>query len=83
VIKLPRNYGYGKTRSKKVGNFKVEIEFYDFKKARFSIYEGKKNVYFSSSDTIPTKKEKALGVYRGLKTVKSIKSFIKKRNSIK
>lgn len=82
MITIPRNYGYGKTRSKKIGKYKVEIEFHAFKKARFDIYEGKKMVYFTSSDILPDNKEKMLNVYRSLKTGKGIGSFIKKRNAI-
>lgn len=61
----------------------MEIEFHDFKKARFTIYEGNKEVYWSVSDTLSSNKERTLERYRALKTVKSIKSFIKKRKAIK
>ncbi len=80
---IPRNYGYGKTRRKRIGKYEVEIQFHAFKIARFDIYEGKSMVYFSSSDILPDNKEKMLNVYRSLKTVKGIGSFIKKRKAIK
>lgn len=80
---IPISYGYGKTRSKKIGKYKVEIQFHAFKKARFDIYEEKEMVYFTSSDILPDNKEKMLNVYRSLKTVKGIGSFIKKRKAIK
>lgn len=77
-----RDYGYGKNRSKKIGKYEIEIEFYDFKKARFSIYLDGRDVYYSSTDILSDNKQKMLEVYRSLKTVKNIKSFIKKRNLI-
>lgn len=77
-----RDYGYGKTRSKKIGKYEIEIEFYDFKKAIFSIYLDGRDVYYSSTDILSDNKQKMLEVYRSLKTVKIIKSFIKKRNLI-
>jgi len=83
VIKIPRDYGYGKTRSKKVGKYEVKIEFHDFKKARFTIFKGNKEVYWSVSDSLSNNKEKVLDRYRNLKTMKSIESFVKKRKSIK
>jgi len=83
VIEIPRSYGYGRTRSKKVGKYEIQIEFHDFKKARFSIYKGNKDVYYSGSDSLTDKKEKVLDRYRSLKNVKSIESFVKKRKSIK
>jgi len=83
VIKIPRDYGYGKTRSKKVGKYNIRIEFHAFKKARFTIFKGNKDVYYSTSDILSSNKEKMLNVYRSLKNVKSTESFIKKRNAIK
>jgi len=83
VIIIARDYGYGKSRSKKVGKFKVSIEFYDFKKARFTVHSKNKEVYYSGSDSLTSNKEKVLNRYRSLKNVKSIESFVKKRNAIK
>lgn len=79
-----RNYGYGKGRSKKVGkDYEIQIEFHDFKKARFTIFKGNKQVYWSGSDSLSSNKEKTLERYRSLKNVKSVESFIKKRKAIK
>jgi len=83
VIKIPRSYGYGKTRSKKVGKYEIEIEFHAFEKARFSIFKGNKQVYYGASDILSDNKERTLDRYRALKNVKNVESFIKKRNAIK
>ena len=78
-----KNYGYGKSRSKKVGKYEIQIEFPEFKKARFTIYKGNKEVYWSVSDSLSNNKERTLTRYRDLNTVKSVESFVKKRNAIK
>ena len=78
-----RNYGYGKPRSKKIGKYKVEIEFHDFKKARININKGNKQVYYGTTDILSNNKERTLTRYRDLKNVKTIESFVKKRNAIK
>ena len=78
-----RNYGYGKPRSKKVGRYTIRLEFHDFKKARFNINEGNKQVYYFPTDILSRDKDKVLEKYRSLKNVKAIESFVKKRNAIK
>ena len=77
-----RNYGYGKPRSKKIGKYTIKLEFHAFKKARFNINRGNKQVYYFTSDILSSNKKRVLERYRDLKNVKAIESFIKKRNAI-
>lgn len=79
-----RNYGYGKSRVKHIGKYELIVEFYSFKKAHFYIYlDNNKNIYYSGTDILPDNKQKMLDVYKSLKTVSIIKSFIEKRNLVK
>ena len=78
-----RDYGYGKSRSKKIGKYTVKLEFHAFKKARFNINKGNKQVYYFPSDTLSSNKKRVLERYKDLKNVKTVESFVKKRNTIK
>ncbi len=80
---MSRDYGYGRSRVKHIGKYELILEFYEFKKARLYIYLDYEDLYSSNADILPNNKEKILNIYRSLKTVKNVKSFIEKRNKIK
>jgi len=76
---MPRDYGYGKNRTKRIGKYELIVEFYQFKKARFYIYLENKQVYWSVTDIVSNNKQDILELYKSLKSVKDIEQIIIKK----